>query len=177
MKKIILVLTVLLLLTGCRSKTPEEPTEPTQLRSESPAFSQEIAQASLDTAMNAAKEAEEYTSEPAYLSELESRVTWTVLTIEAADSETAQAMVKVSAPDLYSVIKALENTPFASAEEIDVAVTDGLREAPLRVQEVLVDFQTDGERWEALLSEEFTDACYGGLLTYREEMYAAMEGA
>ena len=168
MKKCVTVLLIcaLALLCGCQKNT-EEPVET------APPLSVATAQQALDTAMaSATEEGEEV---PAYLKELDKRTSWTVLSAEDGDG-IGQATVKVSAPDLYGVIKSLEQEVFPDTQAMDSAVTEALRTAPLREQELVVEFQLDGIRWEALLSEEFADACYGGLLTYRTELYASLEG-
>ena len=56
------------------------------------------------------------------------------------------------------------------------AAAEGIMTTDTVMKEVAVEFQLDGIRWEALISEEFADACYGGLLTYRTELYASLEG-
>ena len=168
MKKILWVFLALMLLCGCREEKPEN--------SETmPALTVSAAQQALDDAMAEAKTEDEEV--PAYLAELESRTQWRVLEVEDGGDGAGRATVKVSAPDLYSVIKALEQQAFPSSRAMDDAVTEGLRHAPLREREVALDFQLDGPRWEAFLSDAFTDACYGGLLTYRDELYASLEGA
>ena len=168
MKKILWVFLALMLLCGCREEKPEN--------SETmPALTVSAAQQALDDAMAEAKTEDEEV--PAYLAELESRTQWRVLEVEDGGDGTGRATVKVSAPDLYSVIKALEQQTFSDSRAMDDAVTEGLRNAPLREREVALDFQLDGPRWEAFLSDSFTDACYGGLLTYRDELYASLEGA
>ena len=168
MKKLLWLFFAFVLLCGCQ-KDGGEVAETT------PPLSAAVAQQVLDTTMASAKEEGEEL--PEYLTELERRTSWTVLSAVDAHDGTGEVTVKVSAPDLYSVIKALEKQAFPSTQAMDAAVTEALCSAPLRERELVLDFVMDGPRWEALLSAEFTDACYGGLLTYREELYASMEGA
>ena len=168
MKKLLWLLLAFVLLCGCQQNTGE-PAETT------PPLTVAAAQQVLDSTMASVKE--EGDAPPAYLTELERRTSWTVVAAQDGHDGTGEVTVKVSAPDLYGVIKSLEQTVFPDTQAMDAAVTEALRSAPLRERELVLDFLVDGPRWEALLTNEFTDACYGGLLTYREELYASMEGA
>lgn len=86
------------------------------------------------------------------------------------------ARVKVTAPDMYHVAKEMEEIVFASEEDANTVAIACMEAAELLETELTVIFYADGGTWEPMLTEEFVDAYYGGLLTYREEYLAGLEG-
>ncbi len=116
---------------------------------------------------------------PEYLLAMEERAGFEVLSVTREEpSQTAgrvTAQVRIWAPDLYSVIRDLEELTFLSTQEMDTAMTAGVREARILESQVEIAFTWDGTLWVPELTDEFMDAYYGGLLTYRDEFYAEME--
>jgi len=171
MKKLtVILLCMILLLTGCKSKapsnppkTPPKPTEPKIVVSE------QVLQTQLLSTLAAAEDDTEQT--PGYILEMDARRTVKVLSFQQVANDHVDAVVSVASPDLYGVIKALESESFESEEDIDAALTEGVKAAELISKEVTLAFYWD-EEWEPSLTDEFMDACYGGILTLRQEYYA-----
>lgn len=161
---LILLLCVCSLLCGCKKEqTPVEDT-----------LTLDIFQNAMDTAMAEAQAEEEGT--PEYLLEMDRRTTVEVSEFEEIEDGCVIAQVTVTAPDLYSVIIDLEDEQFSSTDEMDEALTEGVEEADLIETELEIEFYMEDEVWTPVLTEEFADACYGGLLTYRQEYYEQLEG-
>ncbi len=116
---------------------------------------------------------------PAYLLAMEERAGFEVLSATQEEDQEepiqASAQVRIWAPDLYSVILEMNGLMFQSVEEMDAAMTGGVRNAGLREAEVTVVFTRIDGSWEPNLTDTFMDAYYGGLLTYRDEFYAELE--
>ena len=77
----------------------------------------------------------------------------------------------MTSPDLYAVVKELEARPMTDPEAIDTALYQALADAPTRVTEVSLTFTDIGGQWKPIITEEFRDAYYGGLMTLRTEFY------
>lgn len=137
-------------------------------------ISEELLQQSLERQMRMTQTAEEGT--PAYLLAMEELSVYTVTGYEMTADDTAVARVDVSAPDLYSVIKGLENRSFASDAEMDAALVEGIRAAAVRETELEITFCLEDGMWVPVLTDAFVDAYYGGILTYQAEVYAEWEG-
>jgi hypothetical protein len=98
-----------------------------------------------------------------------------VLSFEQKTKEYVEAKVQVTAPDLYGVIKKLDEEEFSSEAEIDEALTEGIKSAERITKDLNVNFYYKDE-WTPSLTEEFMDACYGGIITLRREYYEDMKG-
>ena len=106
---------------------------------------------------------------PYYLKKTEELSSFEISDFTSEDDGIAKATVTVSAPDLYSCVKALENESFACESDIDDALTEKLASAEIKVKEIEIQFYYNGEEWKPLLTEEFMDAYYGGFMTLRKE--------
>lgn len=176
MKKTIgMLLCVLFLLTGCYSglNTEQETEQTAQTEQEQIELSVQMLQNLLRDTL--AEEEEETDQVPNYLIEMDARRTVQVLSYAQLSESHAEVKVTVSAPDLYSVIKKLENETFTSEAEMDAALTEGVKAVAPITKELTLNAYLDGE-WSFVLTEEFMDACYGGILTLRQEYYDAVEG-
>ena len=161
---LILLLCACMLLCGCKK---EDPVQEDGLSLE---FLQQIMD---DTMAEAQAEAE---GTPEYLLKMDARTTVEVTDFEEIQDGYAVAQVIVTAPDLYSVIMELQDEQFSSTGEMDKALTAGVEEAELIETQLEIEFYLEEESWTPVLTEEFADACYGGLLTYRQEYYDQLEG-
>lgn len=116
-KTVVIILAALmtaLLAAGCGGKT--EATVPET----DPAVADEaVLQNALDLAFAPVTEQEEMED---YLAVLLERASYQVLEITELETDWAQARVKVSAPDLYSTVKALEGRTFETEAEADQAM-------------------------------------------------------
>ena len=161
----ILLLCACLLLCGCKKKDTPQDEDVLDLET--------LQQIMDDTMAEAQKEAH---GTPEYLQEMDRRTTVEVLEFEEAEDDYVIAQVLVSAPDLYNVVKDLEDEKFTSEEEVDEALTEGVRDADLIETQLEIEFYLEEDVWTPVLTEEFADACYGGLMTYRQEYYDQLEG-
>ena len=162
---LILLFCACLLLCGCKKKDTPQDEDVLDLET--------LQQIMDDTMAEAQKEAD---GTPEYLQEMDRRTTVEVLEFEEAEDDYVIAQVLVSAPDLYNVVKDLEDEKFTSEEEVDEALTEGVRDADLIETQLEIEFYLEEDVWTPVLTEEFADACYGGLMTYRQEYYDQLEG-
>lgn len=166
MKRVFIpLLCICLLLCGCKKKdTAADPNE----------VSLELLQQIMDDTLASAQTEAEGT--PEYLLKMDERTTVEVVEYEEVEDGYAIAQVTVSAPDLYSVIKSLEDERFSSEAEVDEALTEGVEDADIVKTRLEIEFYLEEEGWVPVLTEEFADACYGGMMTYRQEYYDQLEG-
>jgi len=112
---------------------------------------------------------------PAYLLIMDERIEYEVQNVQQVSDTLACADVTVRAPDLYSILRALEGQVFTSSGEIDTHLTAAVEAAGLAQATLTLNFYYSAGSWQAEITDTFADACYGGLLRYRSEYYAAME--
>jgi len=166
MKRLLILLVCLcLLLCGCKKNDTSQ---------EEDVLTLEMLQQIMDSTMAEAQADAEGT--PDYLLEMDQRTTVEVTDFEEVEDGYAIAQVTITAPDLYSVVKDLEDDRFSSEEEVDEALTEGVENADLLETELEIEFRLEDGVWTPVLTEEFADACYGGLMTYRQEYYDQLEG-
>ena len=106
-----------------------------------------------------------------YLVKLEQMAEVTVLDFTESEG-IITANVRVTAPDMYSVAKTVETNEYADAAGIDADICARLDEAETVTRELTVTYRLFEEDWQPELTEEFTDALYGGLKTYVNECMA-----
>ena len=110
-----------------------------------------------------------------YLGKLEemAKITVTDYT-ESGDSITAS--VTVVAPNMYAIAKSIENEAFTDGASLDEAICQRLDMCQDFITKTctLTFFKTEVD-WTVDFSEEFSDALYGGLISYRNEYLAAQE--
>ena len=98
------------------------------------------------------------------LVETESRSGYEVLSYTETESGVIVTFL-VHAPDLYTVAKEIdENYEFETEEERQSAVIDAVGRAEIIEQEVTLTFVKTDKGYEPILTEEFFDAYYGGIL-------------
>lgn len=105
----------------------------------------------------------------------ESRCGFEVLSYTKTDTG-ALVTLLVYAPDLYAVAKEIdENYVFETEEELKNALIEAIGKAQIVEQEVTIEFEKTEDGYIPLLTEEFFDAYYGGVLTLLDEMMAEKE--
>ncbi len=85
------------------------------------------------------------------------------------DGNVITATVKITAPDMVQVARQLEGLFFETREEADSAICSLIPQVSGRTATVTVTFRKGDDRWIPDMSEELIDACYGGLLTYSQD--------
>ncbi len=112
---------------------------------------------------------------PDFLQEMEDRAGYEVISIDEEKDGSVRATVQVYAPDLYNTIRELDAQNFSDTSEMDKAVTAKIQEADILKKEVSIIFTQEDGVWVPVLTDIFIDAYYGGLLTYRQELFEQME--
>lgn len=108
---------------------------------------------------------------PSYITVMEEMTGVTVLSFERED-DIATALVRIKAPDLYTATKSLEESGELDPETIDAALAELLRKADMVETELSMTFYlTDDGEWKPVITEEFLDAYYGGIIRLRDEAY------
>ncbi|MBQ2273630.1 MAG: hypothetical protein II337_09250 [Clostridia bacterium] len=108
---------------------------------------------------------------PEYITLMEEKTSVKVLSFEQ-DGDLANARLLVKAPDLYTAAKTLNESGETDPEALDASFSALLQDAEMVETEVDLTFvlNEDGE-WEPMITEEFFDAYYGGILRLRDELY------
>lgn len=108
---------------------------------------------------------------PEYITVMEEKTSVKVLSFER-DGDLAYARLLIKAPDLYTAAKTLNESGETDPEALDASFSVLLQDAEMLETEVDLTFvlNEDGE-WEPMITEEFFDAYYGGILRLRDEMY------
>lgn len=103
------------------------------------------------------------------LKETESRNGYEVL--ECTESEMgATATIRVFAPDLYSIAKKIdENYEFDNDEDLMQAIIEAISKAEIIEQEITLEFEKTSDGYSPILTQEFFDAYYGGVLKLFDE--------
>lgn len=129
----------------------------------------EVLEASIDDCIASVQLPGEET--PEYISVMEESVIVTVLSFEKED-DIATALLRIKAPDLYTAAKTLNDSGSFDPETIDSTLAELLRKADTVETELSMTFYlTDEGEWEPVLTEEFLDAYYGGVIRLRDEAY------
>ncbi|MBE6699325.1 MAG: hypothetical protein E7584_03675 [Ruminococcaceae bacterium] len=103
------------------------------------------------------------------LSQTEERNGFEILSF--SETETGGvARVRIYAPDLYTMAKELdEKNEYVTEEELKNAIVDAIDKAELVEREVILEFQATENGYEPILTMEFFDAYYGGVLKLLDE--------
>lgn len=183
MRRLVIVLLAALLLCGCGGKKSTEESvkkpRPTTEATEPVRQAEEVEKIiNQDTLVDLIRLELAYNADPdraQYIGKLEELAKITV-TDYTRDADTITATVTVAAPNMYAIAKAMEKEPFTDAAAIDASIC-----AELEASEDIVTktctlvFQQVEEAWSVAFTEEFADALYGGLITYRNESMANLE--
>ena len=126
-------------------------------------------QNALQNVLDAAISADE--NPDALLTESESRSGFEVLSCTETNTGAIVTFL-VHAPDLYTVAKNIdENYTFETEEELRAALIDAVNKAQVVNKEVTIEFEKTDDGYEPILSIEFIDAYYGGILKlYNEKL-------
>lgn len=177
MKKIILlfVLSTMLILCSCHESNDPVISNSSQGTAVKPkAASKEVLKESLNTSIGLAAIVDPAT-DPEYLTKTEELNSFEIISF-TADGELADAVVKVSAPDLYSTVKKIEAMEDKSTAEKEAMLPAELAKAQITVTELEMQFELINGEWKPVITDEFLDAYYGGIGRLRSEYFAQIEG-
>lgn len=142
-------------------------------------LSKEQAQQQLELALAAADTASDENS-PAFLKELDNRNGYEILTLSKSE-EIYLATVCVYAPDVYAVARKLDNESGELTQgELAEQILNEIKSCELVEKEVQLVYRLQDGQYVPVLTEEFVDAYYGGVLRLYEdalEQLTGMEGA
>ena len=116
--------------------------------------------------------------EPDFLTEIENRNGYEVLSYETTE-DGYRAVLRVYAPDVYGVGKKVD-VEYAAADEAELleVLAREIKSAELTVKQVELLFEKTEEGYRPVLTAEFMDAYYGGVIRLYEDIIAgAMERA
>ena len=169
------ILMAMLLLTGCSSGQADE-TDPK--KDGVSAIGAKEAEEILGNRLQAAQLSEDEQA-PAYVTMTEEKSSYEITSF-VENGDLADALLLVRAPDLYSLLKEIEAREGLTDEEKMAALEQELPNAGMLETEVAMQFQLVNGQWQPILTSEFMDAYYGGILRLRAEIYESMmegEGA
>lgn len=108
---------------------------------------------------------------PEFITTIEGVSKYEILEINQSADITI-AKVKVSAPDLYSVVLGMETeVDGLDEDEIMSSVDAALKDAPVLEAEIELLFEEIDGEYRPILTSEFIDAYYGGALRLKEKVY------
>ena len=128
----------------------------------------ELALAAADTASDE--------SSPAFLKELDNRNGYEILTLSKSE-EIYLATVCVYAPDVYAVARKLDNeSGELTQEELAEQILNEIKSCELVEKEVQLLYRLQDGQYVPVLTEEFVDAYYGGVLRLYEDALEQLTG-
>ena len=113
-------------------------------------------------------------SDAAYLDAIAASRNFTVTSFTQTDGEVI-AEVTVTVPDVYATLTAMDLSAYTTAEETDAALCSAIESAIPQEKQVTITFTAGPNRWIPVLDADATDACYGGLMTYLQEVMEGVE--
>ena len=109
---------------------------------------------------------------PAFLSSIESRNGYEIISFEKT-LDGAIAILRVYAPDVYSVAKTLDSdNTYTNEDTLMTALDNAIKSAPIREKEVNLEYELTEDGYVPVLTAEFLDAYYGGIYQLRNEIIA-----
>lgn len=125
---------------------------------------------SLSDTLRAAEETVDGESTPAFIIRLESMSSYEILNITMAEDNITTTL-KVSSPDLYGIVKKLEESrQTVSREEAFELVDSLLSNSTITEKKVPLSFEMIDGRYVPILTSEFLDAYYGGVFRLQQEL-------
>lgn len=86
---------------------------------------------------------------------------------QSGDAVTAE--ISVTMPDVYGILKSIDLSAYATAEETDAAISSAIHAATSQTRQISLQFTAGVNHWEPVMDEVSADAFYGGLLTFLSE--------
>lgn len=130
-----------------------------------------IAKTAIDKALNTVStEIEDINSMPQYLSDMKEKCKYEVLSAREED-DMIIASISVSSPNLYDIVKNLDSSylDYPDTEDMDKILSEEIKNAKTITTELEVTLLKTADGYEALLTDEFANAYYGGILQLRQE--------
>ena len=106
--------------------------------------------------------------EPEIVTVMDERHGYELISFAKKNKSEAVALLRVYAPDLYGCVKDLPED-WSSEEEMGKEITRCVSEAAIVEKEVELVFVKNGDDYQPVLTEEFVDAYYGGVLRLKQE--------
>lgn len=173
---VILILVVVAVLVGTNSSgKADKDTESQQMGNGTHTEEMKEVQTAMETTMERKLFVIQLTTSeeetPNYLLKMEEKSSYEIISLEEQEENIYAAVVRVTAPDLYSVVKNMELEGELTEEQIDAAITAEIETADLVTTDVSMMFEYADEKWDPAFNEDFFDAYYGGIMRLRKEYY------
>lgn len=125
----------------------------------------------LNTRLSMPKTLVEGEETPATIQYIEESSNYTVLSFKQHFDGTATAKIKVSALDLYTVVRELDSTKTQlNNDQLEMLILQGLKDAKRVETEMTLTFVKKNGVYQPQLTSEFLDAYYGGAFRLYEEL-------
>lgn len=171
-RRIVVCLCLLLtvICAGCGGKEPAD--------SSSAGAQEAPGDSLLESALEACLQEAVSETDPAFLTAMEERNSFEVLSVTESGDGTVKADLRVSAPDLLAAVAAVEGkmTGTETQEQILAAMDEAVRSAELAESRVTLTFTYTDGRWAPVLTDDFLDAYYGGVFQLRSQYLSGLVG-
>ncbi len=106
---------------------------------------------------------------PAFLAYLEEESCCEIVSY-VSDEELITATVKVTSLDLCGAVVNVVLEDYSDESQIDEMITQQLKDLPFVENEVELSFEVNDGEYNPILTDEFLDIYYGGVLSLRDSM-------
>ncbi len=110
--------------------------------------------------------------EPDFLTETDKLNGYEIISFKITNKR-AIAVLRVYAPDLYSIAKELDKNTYDDEAELMAAINEAVKEAEIVEKEVTLEFNITEDGYSPVISSEFLDALYGGVFRLYDELLNA----
>ncbi len=107
-------------------------------------------------------------NEPEFVSYIENKSSYNIVSF-TEDDGVITANIEVDSPDLYTAVNDIANTDLEDENEINQLLIQNMKEQPLLHNTVELEFLVTNNGINAVLSDYFLDAYYGGVFRLRNE--------
>ena len=145
------------------SKTPEEIEAATAEAKEG-----------LDEVLSILTEPQEGETEqdPDFLTETDKLNGYEIISFKITNKR-AIAVLRVYAPNLYSIAKELDKNTYDDEAELMAAINEAVKEAEIVEKEIELEFEKTEDGYIPVITSEFLDALYGGVFSLYDELLSS----
>ena len=110
--------------------------------------------------------------EPDFIAEADKLNGYEIVSLKITNKR-AIAVLRVYAPDLYSIAKELDKNTYDNEEELIAAINEAVKDAEIVEKEITLDFTETEDGYVPVITSEFLDALYGGVFRLYDELLSA----